>query len=105
MSRKWMECILPLFVFSMPLYAAPDQTEEDEYLEENSEDIWFGPGYYYGVWFNNEEDYQGWRRNHEEYPPNHDYYSHDHPIRYHPDGDERELHEGGIDRGGHGGGR
>jgi hypothetical protein len=90
---------LSLFIFSMPLYAESYQEQDDdEYLEENSEDIWFGPGYYYGVWFNNEDDYQGWRRDHEEYPPNHDYYSPDHPIEYSPNGDEH--HEGG-----HGGGR
>ncbi|MES2272729.1 MAG: hypothetical protein V4487_00855 [Chlamydiota bacterium] len=26
--------------------------------------VWYGPGWYWGVYFNNEGDYYGWRRNH-----------------------------------------
>jgi hypothetical protein len=83
--------------------------QNNAYVEENSEDIWYGPGYYYGIWFDDEDDYQGWRYQHSDYPPNRDYYSHDHPIEYSPDngrndrgGDNRGYR--GDDRGGRGGG-
>ncbi|HSX26126.1 MAG TPA: hypothetical protein VLE89_03875 [Chlamydiales bacterium] len=28
------------------------------------QDSWYGPGWYYGVWFGNEEDFWAWRGNH-----------------------------------------
>ena len=63
-----------------------DDDETEEYLEEP--DFWFGPGFYYGVWFDNEDDYWQWRGNHKDYPPNHHYYNKDHPIYYNR-GDEQ----------------
>jgi len=96
---KKITCFCGLF-FAFSLYPVQAETMaeyNDEYIEENPQDMWFGPGYYYGVWFNNEEDYRTWRGDHQEYPPNHDYYSHDHPIEYSP--------EGSMSRGGHGGRR
>lgn len=60
----------------------------DEYPEGYTvhEDVWFGPGYYYGVWFDDEPNYWQWRRNHWDYPPNRYYYHHDRPIYYTHDG-------------------
>jgi hypothetical protein len=95
---------------------------QNEYVEENyvDQDVWFGPGYYYGLWFENENDYWGWRDYHRDYPPNHNYYNHDHPMEYnhdqhrsnqmHRDGDpgrsgEFQHREGGGHGGGHGGRR
>lgn len=49
-------------------------------------DYWYGPGFYYGTWYDNEQDYWGWRREHPDYPPNREYYNHDHPVEYHPEG-------------------
>lgn len=72
--------------------------EEDTYEDE---DLWYGPGFYYGVWFENEDDYWGWREHHRDYPPNHRYYDPHHPVHYHyDDGHGGGGHEGG----GHGGG-
>ena len=62
-----------------------EQTDEQLNNSSNSEDIWFGPGFYYGVWFDNEQEYWEWRGNHMDYPPNRDYYNHDHPIHYNRD--------------------
>ncbi len=75
--------------------------ETDVYIEEggvvDEQDIWFGPGFYYGIWFDAEPDYWEWRRNHWDYPPNRYYYDHDHPVEYHRDGSGRYR---GYDRGG-----
>lgn len=35
-----------------------------DYNEDSSYDIWTGPGWYYGIWFNNEDDYEYWIENH-----------------------------------------
>ncbi len=69
----------------------PTQTQE----ETESVDIWFGPGFYYGLWFENEEEYQEWRGNHRDYPPNRGYYNHDRPVPYHRDGGGRGGPRGG----------
>jgi len=60
----------------------------DEYPEGYTvhEDVWFGPGFYYGVWFDNEPEYWQWRRNHWDYPANRYYYHRDRPIYYRHDG-------------------
>lgn len=50
--------------------------------EEDTEDLWFGPGFYYGIWFDDEDDYWEWRGHHRDYPSNHRYYHSDHPIHY-----------------------
>jgi hypothetical protein len=62
-----------------------DIYDEDVYSEDvRAIDVWYGPGYYYGFWFNNEPDYWKWRRNHRDYPSNRNYYHPTHPIRYTP---------------------
>lgn len=87
-----------------------DQNDDDDYsdnvyIEEDNTDIWFGPGFYYGFWFDNESDYWGWRGNHWDYPSNRNYYNHDHPIHYNHDGNRRDRDgrgDGGRDHGGGG---
>jgi len=77
--------------------------DNDSESEENV-DVWFGPGFYYGIWFDDEPDYWQWRDRHRHYPSNHNYYNHDRPIHYHHNEDH---HDGGERRGGggrHGGG-
>jgi thioredoxin-related protein len=85
--------------------AQSEQTNSQTDAYEEEEDIWFGPGFYYGIWFANEQDYWQWRRNHRDYPPNHRYYNHDHPIRYHSDDHRREddRHRDGEEHRGRGG--
>lgn len=75
-------------------YQYDDEYDED-YVEE---DVWFGPGFYYGIWFDNEDDYWAWRRNHRDYPSNREYY------RRHYD-HEGDRHQGDEqhDHGSHGG--
>jgi len=82
--------LLGMLTLASLVYGSADEVEDQEYasyeesIEGNSEDMWFGPGYYYGIWFDHQGSYNAWRRNHQEYPPNHDYYSPDHPIEYRP---------------------
>lgn len=47
-----------------------------------SVDVWYGPGYYYGYWFDDEDIYWVWRRKHAYYPPNRSYYNHNRPIYF-----------------------
>ena len=77
----------PLLEGKNPKIELAETTEENSDGLDNprysvDEDRWFGPGYYYGVWFEDEATYWQWRGQHEEFPPNHDYYSPDHPIYY-----------------------
>lgn len=61
---KWV------LLLSLPILGMADQDSQsdvqeeqtDEYIE--NEQIWIGPGLYYGIWFDNEEDYGEWQRNH-----------------------------------------
>ena len=94
---------------AMSIRTAPhvETTDNDLNEEEDNVDIWFGPGFYYGIWFDNEADYWQWRSNHRHYPSNHNYYHHDHPIHYHqnaPHGHGGHGNGGGHRGGGHGGG-
>ncbi len=83
------------------------------YYQDN-QDVWYGPGYYYGIWFDTEENYWEWRGNNADYPVNYGYYNQSYPIYYyghdhHHDDEHEEHHEheehGGEHRsGGHGGG-
>lgn len=45
-------------------------------------DVWYGPGYYYGTWFDTEDAYWGWRGNHLDYPANVNYYNRNYPVNY-----------------------
>ena len=67
---------------------------ENVYIEEDDDDIWYGPGFYYGIWFDNEDDYRGWCRDHPNRPPSRQYYNRDHPVPY--------QHEEHGEGGGHG---
>lgn len=86
-----------------------EYVEEDVYVEPVEGDIWFGPGFYYGIWFSEEQEYWYWRDQHRDYPPNRNYYNHDHPVEYHPqdhEGHYQEEHREDVheDGGRHGGG-
>jgi hypothetical protein len=66
--------------------------EEDE--DGNVYIIWQGPGWYYGVWFDNEADYNHWRGRR--------YYRDG--RHYHDGHGYHDGHHGGGGHGGHGGG-
>ena len=99
-----------------PLYGMTKTTvveSNDDQTEIYEEDVWFGPGFYYGVWFDNEDNYWRWRGNHRGYPSNRGYYHHDHPVHYNHNHNNpnHQHHEGGHGHsggshggGGHGGG-
>ncbi len=43
-----------------------DDNDDQGYYDDgyyNDGVVWVGPGYYYGTWFNSENDFNGWRRN------------------------------------------
>src|SRR5579872_1489123 len=65
-------------------------TTTTTYTEEND---WFGPGYYYGIWFWTWGQYYPWRTSHWYYPNGRGYYNNHHPVYYH----------GNHHNGGHGG--
>ena len=72
--------------------------EDDDGVYEEDE-VWFGPGFYFGVWFDDEDDYRHWRRDHRHYPA--------HQRNYHRDGHRDEHHredhhDGHRGGGGHG---
>lgn len=69
--------------------------DDDYYDDDESPQVWIGPGLYYGVWFDHEHDYNDWcRRN---YDHRHGYEDDDHGDR------GRDDREQGHGRG-HGGG-
>lgn len=92
-------CITLPTLFAMSVHTSSKTANNDDDNGDTNEqdvDIWFGPGFYYGIWFDNEPDYWQWRGNHRDYPSNHNYYHHDHPIDYNHDG-----RQGGRGGGGH----
>jgi hypothetical protein len=81
--------LLALAVYSQnALYADSVQIDVGDnqcyyYDDDRCGDIWYGPGFYYGVWFDSEPNYWEWRQVHWNYPPNRNYYHNRHPIEYH----------------------
>jgi|GEM_PF-1718465 hypothetical protein len=47
-----------------PVLVSQNDTEND--LENDSDQpvIWIGPGWYYGIWFNSEDDFHHWNHDH-----------------------------------------
>lgn len=91
--NKW---ILGALCFSSTLFAGASRTEvqfsvgeDDGYYYDDEPPIWIGPGWYYGIWFGNEADYDNW--------------NHYHHHRYEPY-DHHDGHRGGYHDGGHHGG-
>lgn len=79
--------MLYLFLFLLMSCNASSNQEQLPQNEQNvqqnqEEDVWLGPGFYYGIWFDQEEDYWYWRKEHPEYPPNRAYYDANHPVYY-----------------------
>lgn len=80
---------------------SPDQEyPDDEYYDDDDEDVvWVGPGWYYGVWFDTEFDYDDWRHGH--HHGDHGHGGHGGHGGGHGGGGHGSSHRGG---GGHGGG-
>jgi len=87
---------LPLHAMNRTTVTETRTTDGTTVVDYTEEDVWYGPGFYYGIWFDDEDDYWLWRREHRHYPPNRDYYHRDRRIYYHGG-----RHHGG----GHGGRR
>ncbi len=102
-----MRKILPFFVFLIPFYSINAMARSgvevevgvpvDDGYYEDTQDVWIGPGFYYGYWFEDEGAYHGWYRNHY-----HHRNGHRHSDGRHHDGRGGRHHGGG---GHHGGGR
>lgn len=79
--------LIPVFcLFCQCSKPSGRQTNTTVYVEDD-EDRWYGPGFYYGIWFDDEGGYNNWHHNHW----NHDQH-----------GNHPHYHGGG--HGGHGGG-
>lgn len=76
------------------------EDDDDDYYEQ---DIWIGPGLYYGVWFNNEWDYNDWYGHHGHHHGHHGHHDH-HGGGHHHGGGGHHHGGGGHHGGGHGGG-
>lgn len=83
------------FAMSRQTRTVTEETDDGTTVYVEEEDVWYGPGFYYGIWFDNEPDYWYWRNDHRHYPSNRNYYHRDHPIHYH-----HEDHPHGGGRGG-----
>ncbi len=89
-----------------------DAGDDDGYYDDDGEDqiIWIGPGLYYGLWFDEEWEYNdwwgnnGWGHGHHGHGHGH---GHDHGHgggHHHGGGHGGGHHGGGHHGGGHGGG-
>ena len=106
MKNGFLVCGLWLSLFAgagrTEVQVSTDQ-DDDVYYEQDQTMVWIGPGWYYGIWFSNEYDYNHWNYNHHHrYEPydHHDGNRH-HDGENHHHGDQGGGHHGG---GGHGGG-
>ena len=93
-----------LFLFCAHSLSAmnKDANVQVEVDVDDTDDGWYGPGFYYGVWFGNEDDYWYWRNQHNNYPPSHRYYHPSHPVPY--EGGGHGEGGGRGEGGGHSGG-
>lgn len=81
-----------LIVFSLStLHAQNDNTNDNTYENVN---IWYGPGWYNGIWFANEDDFNNWNEHH----------YHDYNHQHMNGGQDHRPEDDRGGRGGHGGG-
>ena len=66
--------------------------------------VWDGPGFYYGIWFGNERDYNNWYYHHHHDHDDHDHHDH-HDDHNHNNGGNGHHGSGGHHGGGGGGHR
>lgn len=94
MSQNWKKVLLCMSILTVGCSVSNDGGDEEsyEYYEyeggpRQSVNIWIGPGWYNGVWFNNHGD---WDRHY-----------HGNNYDHRGDGGRREGGRGGHDGGGH----
>ncbi|HSX37898.1 MAG TPA: hypothetical protein VLE95_03615 [Chlamydiales bacterium] len=97
---------IALHVLNAPLHAMVragvevDHDEDDDYYEY---DYWQGPGFYYGIWFDNEWDYDGWHEGHGHHHGREGHHEHGGGGHHeHGGGGHHEHGGGGHHRGGGG---
>ena len=98
-----------LFVCSTPLFGGASRTEvqvsaddDEDYYEQDSV-IWIGPGWYYGMWFGNEGDFNNYNHYHHHNHEPYDHHDGHHGGDHHGGGGDHRR-GGGHPGGGHGGG-
>lgn len=106
MQNNFIYLLLFFVQFSFfSLFADNDsQTDtyvENEYVEENDTFIWLGPGWYSGVWFGSEADFNNYNHYHHEHGHHHGdhHQGHDHGDHH---GDNHREHGHGGDHHGSG---
>lgn len=64
--RLWMILLITVFLGHALESMVRTGVEVEAYDDDDDGDviIWAGPGWYYGIWFNDEAEYDGWRRQH-----------------------------------------
>jgi uncharacterized membrane protein YgcG len=97
----WVFAVLSFYAPLHSMVRAGVEVDNDDegpyYYCYDGADCWDGPGFYYGIWFDNEDDFHNWRNGHYYYNNGY-YYGNGH---HHGDGNH---HGGGGPGGGHGGG-
>ncbi len=82
---------------------APENDDGTVYYYE--QDVWYGPGFYNGIWFGSEGDFDDWNYYHHHGYPHYYRGGHYHGGHYHGGGYRGGGHRGGgHGGGGHGGG-
>lgn len=79
-----------------PVQVADENDDYDEGYDEDETNnlFWIGPGFYGGVWFENEEDFNNWQDN-----------KYNNNRNYNPNNRNQNGNQGNHGGGGHGGGR
>ncbi|MBS0648817.1 MAG: hypothetical protein JSS10_06310 [Verrucomicrobia bacterium] len=79
------------------------EVDEGYYYEDDDDtnvEVWIGPGWYNGIWFDNEVEYDDWHHHHHGH--HHDHHGHHDHHDHH--GDHHGGHHGGHGGSHHGGG-
>lgn len=85
------------------------EVDEGNYYDDDDTDveIWIGPGWYNGIWFDNEVEFDDWHHHHHHHGHHGRHGHHDHHDHHdgHHGGHHGDGHHGGSHHGGgHGGG-
>lgn len=96
-----MRKMLIVFILTIPCHyisgmvrSGVEVTQESNDDDDEQEEVWIGPGWYYGVWIDDEAEFRYWNRQH---------HWHRYDGRHHGGGHDGRHHEGGHHGGRHGG--
>ena len=87
-----MRFLIPCLITALVSCSGPAEDKQSFGTAEVATAEWRGAGYYYGIWFDTEEEYLVWIAGHPEYPPNGEYYNPNYPIYYYPEEHHPEVH-------------